>query len=81
MAPAIIQTTSNLMPPTNPRSAPLARKKFIMHLVVSALVTGAILLLMLPVPLPPPLRVGLAAIDLIAAATVWLVGRQHFRVR
>ncbi len=57
----------------------LARQKFIMHLVVSALVTGAILLLVLPVRLPLPLRVGLAALDLIAAATVWLVGRQHFR--
>lgn len=50
-----------------------------MHLVVSALVLGAVLLLILPVRLPPPLRVGLVAIDLIAAATVWLVGRQHFR--
>jgi hypothetical protein len=67
------------MQPTDPSSAILARQKFIMHLVVSALVIGAILLLVLPVPLPPPLRVGLAAIDLIAAATVWLVGRQHFR--
>jgi len=66
------------MQPTDPRAGDLARQKFIMHLVVSALVIGAILLLVLPVPLPPPLRVGLAAIDLIAAATVWLVGRQKF---
>jgi hypothetical protein len=66
------------MQPTDPRSATLARQKFIMHLVVTALVIGAVLLLILPIPLPRPLRVGLAAIDLIAAATVWLVGRQKF---
>lgn len=66
------------MQPTDPRSASLARQKFIMHLVVTALVIGAVLLLILPIPLPSPLRVGLASIDLVAAATVWLVGRQKF---
>jgi hypothetical protein len=37
-----------------------------------------LLLLVLPVKLPLPLRLGLAFTDLVAAAAVWLVGRQHF---
>jgi hypothetical protein len=69
------------MQPTDPRSASLARQKFIMHLTCTALVLGAILLLVLPVPFPLPFRIGMAAIDLIVAATVWLVGRQHFSLK
>jgi hypothetical protein len=42
------------------------------------LVIGALLLLVLPVKLPLPLRLGLAFTDLVAAAAVWLVGRQYF---
>lgn len=66
------------LPPTDPRAGDLARKKFTMTLVCSALVVGAVLLLVLPVPLPLPLRLGLAFSDLVAAAAVWLVGRQYF---
>lgn len=64
--------------PNDARTRDLARKKRTMTLVCSALVLGAILLLVLPVPLPLPLRLGLAFCDLVAAAAVWLTGRQYF---
>lgn len=50
-----------------------------MTIVCCALVIGAILLLVLPVKLPLPLRLGLAFVDLVAAATVWLVARQNLQ--
>ena len=66
------------LPPTDPRAGELARRKLTMNLVCGALVVGAILLLVLPVKLPLPLRLGLAFSDLVAAAAVWLTGRQKF---
>ncbi|MEY3773524.1 MAG: hypothetical protein RLZZ129_304 [Verrucomicrobiota bacterium] len=69
------------MQPTDPRTSRLARQKLVLWLTCTALVVGAVLLLVLPVPLPWPPRIGLAALDLIAAATLWLVGRQHFNRR
>jgi broad specificity phosphatase PhoE len=66
------------LPPTDPRAGEIARKKLTLMIVCSALVIGALLLLVLPVKLPLPLRLGLAFTDLVAAAAVWLVGRQYF---
>ena len=66
------------LPPTDPRAGDIARKKLTLTIVCGALVVGALLLLVLPVKLPMPLRLGLAFSDLVAAAAVWLVGRQHF---
>jgi hypothetical protein len=66
------------LPPTDPRAGEIARKKLTLAIVCGALVVGALLLLVLPVKLPLPLRLGLAFTDLVAAAAVWLVGRQHF---
>ena len=68
-------------PTTNPRSTKLARKKLTMAIVCGALILGAIFLLVMPVKLPLPLRLGLAFTDLVAAAAVWLMGRQQFSVR
>ncbi|MCC6414687.1 MAG: hypothetical protein IT582_02105 [Opitutaceae bacterium] len=53
------------------------RMQRIMLIVCTALVIGALLLLVLPLRLPLPLRLGLACVDLIAAATVWLLARQN----
>jgi len=69
------------MQPTDPRSADLARKKLLMTILCGALVLAAMLILVLPVKLPLPLRLGVAFSDLVAAAAVWLIGRQHFRNR
>jgi|UniRef100_UPI004049DC4A hypothetical protein len=68
-------------PTTNPRSTKLARKKLTMAIVCGALILGAIFLLVMPVKLPLPLRLGLAFTDLVAAAAVWLMGRQQFSGR
>jgi hypothetical protein len=70
------------MPPApDSRDRSLARQKLTMKLVCGALVIGAILLVVLPVKLPLPLRLGLAFCDLVAAAAVWLTGRQYFSGR
>lgn len=66
------------LPAKDPRAAALARKKLTMTIVCSALIIGAVLILILPVQLPLPLRLGLAFCDITAAAAVWLVGRQLF---
>ena len=68
-------------PTTNPRSTKLARKKLTMAIVCGALILGAIFLLVMPVKLPLPLRLGLAFTDLVAAAAVWLMGSQQFSGR
>ena len=68
-------------PTTNPRSTKLARKKLTMAIVCGALILGAIFLLVMPVKLPLPLRLGLAFTDLVSAAAVWLMGRQQFSGR
>jgi len=52
-----------------------------MAIVCGALILGAIFLLVMPVKLPLPLRLGLAFTDLVAAAAVWLMGRQQFSGR
>lgn len=53
------------------------RQQRTLNLVCGALALGALLILLLPGNIPLPLRLGLASVDLVAAATVWLVGRQH----
>lgn len=50
-----------------------------LFIVCAFLVLGAIFLLALPIRLPRPLRLSLAAVDLIAAATVWLLAKQNLR--
>ncbi|MEZ5415301.1 MAG: hypothetical protein R3F03_13440 [Opitutaceae bacterium] len=50
-----------------------------MMIVCTALVIGALLLLVLPIRLPLPLRLGFASVDIIAAATVWLLARQNLK--
>ncbi len=67
-----------MSPPADPRSARLARQKRTLHIACAVLILGAILLLTLPGPIPLPLRLILAAFDLVAAATLWLVSRQKF---
>lgn len=66
------------MESNDPRPDRRRRQQLTMWLTCAALLIGAVLLLTLPGPLPWPLRIGLAATDLIVAATLWLVGCQHF---
>lgn len=66
------------IPPTDPRSSDLARKKLMLSIICGALIFGAIIILVLPVEIPTPLRLGLAFSDLVAASAIWLIGRQKF---
>lgn len=59
------------------RAATKARTRRTMMIMCTLLVIGAVLLVVLPVKQPLPLRLGLAFLDLVAAAAVWLIGRQQ----
>jgi hypothetical protein len=65
--------------PDDPRAGDLARKRLLLQLIVAIFIVSAILILVLPLRLPSPLRYAVAATDLIAAAVIWLLGRQRFR--
>ena len=64
--------------PSRPPTGDDARKRFILQVTVVLLVLAAILILILPLRLPRPLRLAVAGVDLIAAAIVWLLGRQRY---
>jgi hypothetical protein len=68
-------------PAPSPRDAALrARQKSSVLLACTLLTLVAIALLVLPLDkLPRLMRVGLAALDFIVAATLWLVARQKFK--
>lgn len=73
--------------PTHPSSsndrnaavAPLRRRKTVLLVVTSALVISAILILVLPLRIPFPLRLVVAGTDLLAAVVVALYLRQISR--
>lgn len=66
------------LPPEDPRAGDLARKRFLLQAAVALFVVSAIVILVLPVNLPRPIRLAVVATDLIAAAVIWLLGRQRF---
>jgi hypothetical protein len=49
-----------------------------LQVTVGILVASAVAVLLLPVPLPQPVRLAVVAIDLVAAAVIWLLGRQRY---
>lgn len=66
------------MHPDTPPPAELARQKLILGFVIAALVGMAILVLTIVPHLALPLRIFVAATDLILAAVLLLVLRQKF---
>ena len=63
-------------PPTPPPST--ARQRTTVYFGCALLVTYAVILLAVPTPkISLPIRVVLAAVNLIAAAVLWLVARQN----
>lgn len=52
------------------------RARILLKIAIIVLLVVAFLILVLPGPIPKPLRIVVAVTDLIAAATIWLVGRQ-----
>ena len=51
----------------------------LLKLTVAILLAVAFLILVLPGGIPKPIRIGVAMIDVIAAAVIWLLGRQRIR--
>tara|TARA_R110002111_G_scaffold106806_1_gene165206 strand:- start:1413 stop:1628 length:216 start_codon:yes stop_codon:yes gene_type:complete len=66
------------IPPTDPRPTDIANKKLMLTIICSGLVVSALCIVLLPIPLPLPVRLAVGFIDLIAAAAIWLIGRQKF---
>jgi hypothetical protein len=63
---------------SNQRSGDVGRKRFLLNAAVTVFVVFGLIFLFLPLPLPRPLRIGVAMIDFIAAAIIWLLGRQRY---
>lgn len=68
------------LPPSPPPSE-LARQKLILRVVILAFVVMAVLVLTVVPHLNLPVRIFVAAMDLILAAVIWLVLRQKFSGR
>lgn len=66
------------LPPIDPRAADLARKKLLTNIAAGMLALSGLIILALPLTLPLPVRLGVAFTDLVAAAAVWLIGRQRY---
>jgi len=65
-------------PPTDSRSTEIAQKKLMLTIICCGLVVSALCIVLLPIPLPLPVRLAVGFIDLVAAAAIWLIGRQKF---
>ncbi len=55
------------------------RQLFILKFTVGFLVLFALVILMLPGVIPKPIRILVAVTDLIAAAAIYLLGRQKIK--
>ena len=66
------------LPPLDPQAVDRARKKRLTTIAASLLALSGLVVLALPLKLPLPLRLAVAFTDLIAAAAIWLMGRQRY---
>ena len=66
-------TSPSSLPPERDRS----RQLMLLKLTVSILLIVAFLILVLPGPIPKLIRIVIAMTDLIAAAVIWLLGKQR----
>lgn len=65
--------------PDRPRGGDKSRQLMMLKLTVAVLLGVAFLILILPMGIPKPIRIVVAMTDLIAAATIWLLGKQRLR--
>lgn len=71
--------TDENSPPAERQTAQRARQKTSVLLACSLLILVAAALVVLPLNrIPFPVRMLMAAIDIIAAAALWLIARQKF---
>ncbi|MDC0976646.1 hypothetical protein OAR35_00985 [bacterium] len=64
-------------PSSQPPEGNRSRQLMILKLTVSVLLAVAFLILVIPGPIPKPIRIVIAMTDLIAAAAIWLMGKQR----
>jgi hypothetical protein len=57
------------------------QKLLLLRVAMWMLLGAALIVLLLPLPLPPLVRFSVAATDLVAAAVVWLARRQRLGPR
>ena len=57
------------------------RRRTLLSAAFWFLLAAALLVVLLPTPAPLPLRLAVAATDLVAASVVWLALRQNARAR
>jgi len=53
------------------------RQSLLLKLAVAVLLAVAFIILVVPGPIPKPIRIGVALTDLIAAAAIWVMGKQR----
>lgn len=71
------------VPPPTPDATEMKRRQAIITLRVVLFFLGvsALLVLVFPLPLPPPVRALIAGSDLIAALVVYAIYRQRIKAR
>ena len=60
-----------------PRRGDPQRQLLLLKFAVAVLLGVAFLILILPGGIPKPIRIGVALVDVIAAAAIWLLGSQR----
>jgi|GEM_PF-908789 len=61
--------------PRSPQGNP-GRQRVVLQIAVAILILSGLLIFMVPVPLPKPIRIGIFAVDMIAALALWVLGKQ-----
>lgn len=67
----------NRLSPDDPRALAQSRRRLMLTAAGGMLVASALVILLLPFRLPLPLRLAVVCVDLIAAATIWVLLRQQ----
>lgn len=53
-----------------------SRQRIVLQIAVGILIFTGLMIFMLPIPLPKPIRIVIFGIDLAAALALWVLGRQ-----
>lgn len=60
-----------------PTSGDPGRQRLLLKIAVALLLAVAFIILVAPGPIPKPIRIGIALTDLLAAAVIWVMGKQR----
>lgn len=65
------------LPHDESRALAQSRRRIMLTAAGGMLVASAVIILLLPFRLPLPLRLAVACVDIVAAATIWVLLRQQ----